>query len=75
MAAYLQAFRQNGMVEGVDYDTYTTKGSGSSVSNGLGSAGYHGANAGQLDGYDCIIYSLWILDQHLDLRWNWGQWQ
>ena len=53
---YLQAFRQNGLVEGVDYDTFTTKGPSSGVGNGLGSSGYHGANAGQLAGYDCMIY-------------------
>ncbi len=53
---YLQAFRQNGMIEGQDYDTYTTKGPSSGVGNGLGSAGFHGANGAQLDGYDCLIY-------------------
>ena len=53
---YLQAFRQNGLIEGSDYDTYTTKGPSSGVGNGLGSAGYHGANAAQLGGYDCMIY-------------------
>jgi hypothetical protein len=53
---YEQAFRQNGLVEGVDYDTYSTKGPSSGVGNGLGSSGFHGANATQLAGYDCMIY-------------------
>jgi hypothetical protein len=52
----LQAFRQNGLVEGVDYDTYTTKAAGSGGGGGLGSAGFHGANAAQLAGYDCMVY-------------------
>jgi len=55
---YLQAFRQNGLVEGADYDTYTTKGPSSGVGNGLGSSGYHGANAEQIADYDVLIYVL-----------------
>jgi hypothetical protein len=52
----LLAFHQNGLYEGVHFDSYTTQGPSSMVSNGLGSAGAHGANADQLDGYSCIIY-------------------
>ncbi len=54
----LLAFAQNGMLEGRDFDTYTTKGSSSGMGNGLGSAGEHGATAGQLAGYDCLFYTL-----------------
>ncbi len=53
---FLSAMGQLGFVEGVDYDTYTTQGPSSGVSNGLGSAGAHGANADQLAGYDTIVY-------------------
>jgi hypothetical protein len=52
----LLAFNQNGLYEGIHFDTYTTGGPSSLVSNGLGSAGAHGANSDQLDGYSCIIY-------------------
>lgn len=47
-----------GMVEGVDYDVYWKRGAnlGDWVSNGIGSAGGHGANANQLDGYTSILY-------------------
>jgi len=55
-AEFLHAFRQNGMIEGVDFDTYTVMGPSSLVSNGIGSAGYHGANAMQLSGYEAIFY-------------------
>ncbi len=55
-AEFLHAFRQNGMVEGVDFDTYTVMGPSSLVSNGIGSAGIHGANALQLAGYETIFY-------------------
>jgi hypothetical protein len=50
----LQAFNQNGLTERVSFDTYTTKGPTSLVSNGLG--GIHGANAAQLSGYSCLFY-------------------
>jgi hypothetical protein len=53
---YLLAFGQNGLVEGVDYDTYTTQAPDSGINNGLGTAGVHGANGPQLEGYDCLIY-------------------
>ena len=52
----LQAFSQNGLIEFDDFDTYTTRGPSSLVSNGLGSAGRHGANSAQLAGYDCLVY-------------------
>ena len=55
---YLQAFRQNGMIEGKDYDTYTTRSPSSFESNGLGSAGVHGATASQLEDYEALIYVL-----------------
>jgi hypothetical protein len=53
---WLSAFQQLGYAEGVDYDTYTTQGPTSGVSNGLGSAGAHGANADQLAGYNHMFY-------------------
>jgi hypothetical protein len=53
---WLQAFGQNGLVEGVDFDTYTVQGPSSLVSNGIGSAGAHGANAQQLQGYSSVLY-------------------
>jgi hypothetical protein len=53
---YLQAFSQLGLQEGVHYDTYTVMGPSSNVSNGIGSAGAHGATPDQLRGYSCILY-------------------
>jgi hypothetical protein len=53
---WFTAFQQLGYAEGVDYDTYTTQGPTSGVSNGLGSAGAHGANADQLAGYNHMFY-------------------
>jgi len=55
-AELLSAMGQNGMQEGVQYDSYTTMGPSSLVSNGLGSAGAHGASGDQLNGYSCILY-------------------
>jgi len=54
---YMSAFGQLGMVEGVDFDTYTTMGPSSGVSNGLGSAGFHGANVNQIANYHCLLYT------------------
>ncbi len=54
----LLGFAQNGLLEGRDYDTYVTKGASSGMGNGLGSAGEHGATAGQLSGYDCLFYTM-----------------
>jgi hypothetical protein len=54
-AEAIAAFNQNGLYEGVHFDSYTTQGPSSLVSNGLGSAGAHGANSDQLRGYSCII--------------------
>jgi len=66
-AEFTSAFNQLGLKEGRDWDSYTTQGPSSGVSNGLGSAGEpnslaigsrrgHGANQNQLGGYDTIIY-------------------
>lgn len=55
-AAALSAFGQNGMLEGIHFDSYTTVGPSTMVSNGVGSSGAHGASSDQLDGYGCIIY-------------------
>lgn len=62
---WVTAFRQLGYGEGVDYDTYTTQGPDSSVSNGLGSSGVHGANADQLSGYNHMFYFAGNLDATL----------
>jgi hypothetical protein len=51
-----QAFGQNGLVLHQQYDTYRTNGPSSLVSDGLGSAGAHGANSGQLAGYNTLFY-------------------
>lgn len=61
--AMLLAFAQNGMLEGRDFDTYTTKGASSGLGNGLGSAGEHGATLFQMDGYDCLFYTLGTLSE------------
>jgi hypothetical protein len=53
---WIQAFGQNGLRLHKEYDTYRTNGPSSVVSNGLGSAGAHGANPGQLAGYNCLFY-------------------
>jgi FlgD Ig-like domain len=53
---FLSAFAQNGYVEGVDFDTYTANAPSSSVTDGIGSAGVHGANADQLSGYNTMFY-------------------
>lgn len=50
------AFAQNGLFEGLDYDSYTTQRPDAGLSNGIGSAGAHGATADQLRGYDTIFY-------------------
>jgi hypothetical protein len=51
-----QALGQNGLVLHQQYDTYRTNGPSSLVSNGLGSAGAHGATPAQLAGYNCLFY-------------------
>ena len=53
---FLTAFGQLGMKEGVDFDTWTTKGPSSLVSNGIGSGGAHGATGQQLLGYSTLMY-------------------
>jgi hypothetical protein len=73
-AEFTSAFRQLGLFEGIDWDSYTTNGPSSLVGNGLGSAGVdnslgdrrgHGASAGQLDGYSTIFYLSGDLSQGL----------
>jgi len=62
---FVSAFNQLGLLEGRDWDSYTTQGPSSGVSNGIGSAGVnnslgdrrgHGATADQLAGYSTIVY-------------------
>lgn len=53
---FIGAFGQLGMFEGFDFDTYTTRGPSSLVSNGLGATGAGGATPDQLKGYRTIIY-------------------
>jgi hypothetical protein len=53
---YYQAFEQNGWRRGIEWDMYTTWGPTSSVSNGLGSQGAHGATPDQIGGYDAMVY-------------------
>lgn len=55
-SAFLSAMGHLGFREGVDFDTYTTRGPTAGISNGLGSAGAHGATASQLAGYDTILH-------------------
>jgi hypothetical protein len=50
------AHAQIGLREGLDFDQFDVLGPTSGVSNGIGSAGGHGANADQLAGYSTIIY-------------------
>ncbi len=60
-----QAFGQNGLVLGRDYDQYRTNGAASLASNGLGSAGAHGASSGQLIGYRSLFYDCAALSRGL----------
>jgi hypothetical protein len=53
---WAQAFGQNGLRLCQEYDQYRTNGPSTLVSNGLGSEGAHGANTGQLIGYNCLFY-------------------
>jgi FlgD Ig-like domain len=50
------AFDQLGLIRGTDFDVYTTQSPVSGISNSIGSTGHHGASAGQLSGYDTIVY-------------------
>ena len=56
----LSALRQNGMLEGVHFDTYSTRGPSSLVDNGLGSwspnGRGHGAKLAQVSGYRALVY-------------------
>jgi hypothetical protein len=67
------AFRQLGYEEGLDFDSYTVQGPTSSVSNGIGSAGAHGATSGQLSGYESIFHFTGDLSYDL-LSDGVGQW-
>ncbi len=53
---YEQSFATNGWADGSDYDSYLVKGATSGVSNGIGSAGVHGATAAQLAPYESMFY-------------------
>ena len=53
---FLSAFNQNGLQEGVGFDTYTVMDPDGAVGNGIGTPGVHGATAGQLEGYRVIFY-------------------
>lgn len=53
---FTTSFRNLGLAEGVDYDTYTVQGPTSGESNGIGSAGAHGATPAQLAGYHNLFY-------------------
>jgi hypothetical protein len=50
------SLQQLGYAEGAGYDTYTVRSPGSTMGNGIGSAGAHGASAAQLIGYNHVIY-------------------
>jgi hypothetical protein len=52
----IERFSCNWMQEGTTYDVYTTSGASSMISNGLGSAGAHGATIDQLSGYRVVLY-------------------
>jgi hypothetical protein len=70
---FTTSFQQLGYGEGVDFDTYTTQGPSSGVSNSIGSSGAHGAEAGQLGGYHHIFYFGGNLSQILLTGGtNWG---
>ncbi|RKZ14190.1 hypothetical protein DRQ53_12100 [bacterium] len=64
-AEWKSAFSQIGYGEGVQYDSYTTQGPSSGVSNGIGSSGQHGATTAQLGGYEHIFYFSGNLDTQL----------
>jgi len=55
-AAYLTAFLNAGLREGIDFDTYTVRDPEARLSNGIGASAGHGANADQLAGYSAVIY-------------------
>ena len=52
-AEWYNAFNQNGMVAGLDYDIYYTNGPSSGVGNGLGGR----ATEFQISGYDVLVYT------------------
>lgn len=54
---FVLAYQQNGWTEGAQYDTYAAQGPTARVSNGIGSAGAHGATPAQLAFYSVILYA------------------
>lgn len=48
-------FAELGFVNGFDYDLFRVPLAADALSNGIGSAGAHGATAAQLDGYESIL--------------------
>lgn len=53
--AWHEALRQLYGDEGIDYDSYTVMGPTTGSSNGIGSAGAHGATVAQLAGYENLL--------------------
>jgi hypothetical protein len=68
----LLAYGQMGLTEGVDFDIYEVLGPSSSVDNGIGPPGAHGANAQQLEGYRTIVYHAGDLNNVLSDGSGWG---
>ena len=60
LAALQNGLAENGLIEGVHFDLYTTRAATALVDNGLGSASPngrgHGATLSQLSGYSCIVH-------------------
>jgi len=55
---YMSAFAELGLVEGHDFDTYTTKNPETLISSvGLGMYCFCGATAGQITGYNTLVYT------------------
>lgn len=54
-AQYYTAFDNLGMIQGQDYDVYTTKAASAGQPNSIGSAGTYGATVAQLADYKTII--------------------
>lgn len=53
---FVSSLQALGFLEGAGFDSYTVQGPTSLVSNGIGSRGGHGAEPGQLLGYEHILY-------------------
>jgi len=54
--AFYQSMEELGLGDYANVDIYRVQGPSSGVSNGIGSSGAHGATAGQLAGYSCLVY-------------------